>query len=242
MARRSAGGFGRLSRRAQLFAALSLLTAGARADDLPLLPAPINGLGSLPSPLNIVLPNYKAMAAPYLWSGFFASPQIGWQTAQFSGAGGRFLKNAQGITLGGEAGYNFEVQRFVFGGAADLTYTFMQGVSNGGLLYRDEADIHWFGSARARAGYVFDRLMIYGTGGFAFGQMEINGPFSSNTQTLPGWTAGAGFEYLWNPTTLFQAEYRRVDLESRDFYALPLYQTKVGVGMNLFHAGFFFKF
>ena len=49
MDRRSAGAFGRLLRPAGLFAALSLMLVGARADDLPLLPAPINGLGSLPS-------------------------------------------------------------------------------------------------------------------------------------------------------------------------------------------------
>jgi outer membrane immunogenic protein len=242
MDRRMAGAFGRLTRCASLFAALSLAPVVARGDDIPMLPQPLSGLGSLPSPLNLLLPNYKTMAPPYLRSGFFASPQLGYQTAQFSGEGGRYFKNAQGFTLGGEAGYNFQVHEFVFGPAADLTYAFMHGDSNGGLLYRDRADIHWFGSARARAGYAFDRFMIYGTGGFAFGQMEIDGPFASNSRTQPGWTAGGGFQYLWSPTTIFQAEYRRVELGSQDFYALPLYQTKVGVSMNLYHAGFYFKF
>ena len=102
--------------RAGLFAVLFLAAQAptARADDLP-LPSPFNGLGNLPAPLNWLLPNYRNLAAPYSWSGFFASPLINYQIAQFSGAGGRSLKDASGVTFGGEAGYNFQINHFVFG-------------------------------------------------------------------------------------------------------------------------------
>src|SRR6202011_5691539 len=143
---------------------------------------------------------------------------------------------------GAEAGYNFQFGQFVVGPAADLSYSFMHGTANTWLANVSKADIGWVGSARAKAGITFDRFMIYGTGGFAFAETKIDGPFASNTQTEPGWTVGGGFQYLWSDHAIFRAEYRRVELQNTDFYALPIRQTKVGVVMNLIKAGFYFKF
>ena len=215
--------------------------AGARADDLP-LPAPLSGLGSLPAPASWLLPNYKTMAPPYAWSGFFVHPLIGYQTAQFSGAGGGLLKSAAGFTLGGEGGYNFQFGRFVIGPAADLSYAWMHGSGNSWLANISKADIDWVGSARAQAGYAFDRFMIYGSGGAAFAEVKVDGLLGSNSRTEAGWTAGGGVQYLWSDSAILHLEYRRVELQKADFYAFPLYRRKVGVAMNLFNAGFFWKF
>ena len=108
------------------------------------------------------------MAPPYAWNGFFVHPLIGYQTAEFTGGGGRLLKNANGFTLGGEGGYNFQFGRVVLGPVADLSYSFMQGSANSWLANVSKVDVDWVGSARAQAGYTFDRFMIYGTGGVAF--------------------------------------------------------------------------
>ena len=58
-----------------------------------------------------------------------------------------------------------------------------------------------FGTVRARVGYAFDQLMPYVTGGWAWGRSTLtavstDGPTSSstNTRSLSGWAAGAGFE------------------------------------------------
>ena len=90
------------------------------------------------------------MAPPYAWNGFFVHPLIGYQTAEFTGGGGRLLKNANGFTLGGEGGYNFQFGRFVLGPAADLSYSFMQGGANSWLANVSKVDIDWVGSARAQ--------------------------------------------------------------------------------------------
>ena len=213
----------------------------SRADDLP-WPAPLNGLGNLPTPLNWIVPNYKALTVPYDWSGFFVNPLPNYQTAQFRGQGGRYLRNAQGVTLGAEAGYNFQAGNIVFGPAADLSYSFVRADANTRLANVSKVDVGWVGSARVRAGYAFDRFMLYGTGGVAFAQTTIDGPFASNTQTQPGWTAGGGVQYLWATNDVFQIEYRRIQLQDRDFDALPLGLTKVGVAMDVINAGFYFKF
>jgi outer membrane immunogenic protein len=238
MDRRSVCGF---ARPAVAALGLSLLSAGARADDLP-VPAPLSSLGSLPTPFNWLLPNYKTLAPLSAWNGFYATPLIGYQTAQFRGDGGRYLRNAQGFTFGGEAGYNFQFQNFVVGPAADVSYSLMRADANTWLASITKANIGWVGSARVTAGYTFDRFMVYGTGGLAFAETQIDGLLTSNSQTEPGWTAGAGVQYLWNEHASLHLEYRRLELQNRDFYALPLWQTKVGVAMNIVNAGFYFRF
>jgi outer membrane immunogenic protein len=218
--------------------------SAARADELP-LPQPLASLGDLPTPLDwLLVPHYKNLAAPFAWSGFFASPLINYQGANFHGLGGRLLKQAHGFTLGGEAGYNFQVGQFVLGPAADLSYSFMQAGSNGFGPLGTKADIGFVGSVRARAGYAIDRFLLYATGGVAFGEVQVKNrlSFISTSQTSGGWTAGGGVQYLWSNDAILQLEYRRLSLEDQSFYALPFGRSKVGVDMNLINIGFYFKF
>lgn len=242
---------------ATLAASLAFAGGAAEADDLPIVPQPVAGIGSLPAPLNWLVPNYSATLTPS-WTGFFVKPIIGYQSAEFSGNVGRLLGHAQGFTFGGEGGYNYQIGSFVVGPAVDASYSLVQGNANGLFFpYGGKADVGAFGSARARAGYVFgDRFVVYGTGGVAFAETEVNGPFYSESHTEPGWTAGGGIAYLWNPNAIISIEYRRLQTQNANFTgslpyyqtftpilaAYPWYQRRVGVAMNLITAGFHFKF
>ena len=63
----------------------------------------------------------------------------------------------------------------------------------------------WFGSVRGRAGFATGNLLLFATGGFAFGEVEMtfdmtaprNGDYAkaSATETMTGWIAGVGAEY-----------------------------------------------
>jgi outer membrane immunogenic protein len=105
-----------------------------------------------------------------------------------------------------------------------------------------EHKVTWFGTVRGRLGFLpTDRLLIYGTGGFAFGRIEANslltvgsgiigatGGFGFNcaipagtlpncfggnsSRTATGWTAGAGFEYALSQNISLKAEYLYVSL------------------------------
>ena len=71
----------------------------------------------------------------------------------------------------------------------------------------------WLATVRGRAGWAWDRVLFYGTGGAAFGNVQaggIGGPFDSATQT--GWTAGAGVEWAFLPNWTAKVEYLYVDL------------------------------
>ncbi len=72
----------------------------------------------------------------------------------------------------------------------------------------------WLATVRGRAGYAFDRILIYGTGGGAFGNVQAGtvagGLFQSATQI--GWTGGAGVEFAFTPNLTGKIEYLYVDL------------------------------
>ena len=79
-----------------------------------------------------------------------------------------------------------------------------------------EAKSDWLATVRGRAGYAFDRILVYGTGGGAFGNVQAasrRAPFSSATQI--GWTAGGGVEFAFTPNLTAKVEYLYVDLGSQ---------------------------
>lgn len=106
---------------------------------------------------------------------------------------------------------------------------------NGNTSGRYETELRAFGTLRARTGYVWDRMLFYGTGGLAYGKFQINGHNSASvavtndlgastfadtesgsymrTKWKAGWTAGAGVEGIaWDPRWTWKAEYLYLDL------------------------------
>ena len=90
---------------------------------------------------------------------------------------------------GGQIGYNYQISPlFVVGLETDFQGTSLR--SN--MLRQRQLSLPWFGTVRGRAGFALldSKLFVYGTGGFAYG--ELNTPFGNDTRT--GWTAGGGVE------------------------------------------------
>lgn len=108
--------------------------------------------------------------------------------------------------------------------------------------------VRWLGTVRARLGFLpLDNLLIYGTGGFAYGRIDENinvgfsgttsgliivgiGPFNascmgggpncfvgSSSRTATGWTAGAGGEYALSRNLTVRVEYLYINLGSDSF-------------------------
>jgi outer membrane immunogenic protein len=122
------------------------------------------------------------------------------------------FSNPNGGFGGGQIGYNWQGMwhpNLVLGVEADIQGSGISATTLG--IFKSELD--WFGTVRGRLGYAFDRVLIYGTGGFAYGGVK-NTFFPGETQT--GWVAGGGVEYKFSPAWSAKAEYQFLSLDGTD--------------------------
>jgi outer membrane immunogenic protein len=129
---------------------------------------------------------------------------------------------------GGQAGGNWQINQFVLGVEGDGQA--LVGSNNNGNNFfgfgNNGNNTRFLGTVRARGGVAFDRLLIYGTGGVAFGTgPTINtfnpflvgaGPFINNATNGNNWrvgyAVGAGVEYAFLNNWSVKAEYLFTDL------------------------------
>lgn len=143
-----------------------------------------------------------------------------------------------GFTGGISAGYNWQYDQVVFGIETDLNALSLKGnmkrditglfdpfYTDPDLKVTDKVNyqIDAFGTLRGRLGFAVDNIMLYGTGGLAYGhtkaKSEIDADYStgsenwrtSETDWNLGWTVGAGIEYGIDRWSL-GIEYLYVDL------------------------------
>src|SRR5205085_4189425 len=130
-----------------------------------------------------------------------------------------------GVIGGGQLGYNWQLDpNWLIGVEADIhtsgekaSSTRFDTVDVEGVTTNYETKIEWFGTARGRLGYVFDRrILLYATGGLAYGRVSISGTSStiiggaasfSSADVTTGWTAGGGVEGVaWDPRWTWKGE------------------------------------
>ena len=173
---------------------------------------------------------YSPERAP-IWSGFYAGGSLGyaWGTStQFydrAGDHGTASTNPSGFLVAATAGYNMMWTPSVLVGVeADL------GVMNVSAADKTVFDGHvyrtswgpWWGTARARLGYVAGNVMGYVTGGVAFmaaDEISIGntpGETATNAAWRTGWVAGAGVEYALSAGMTAKLEYLHMDFGTYD--------------------------
>jgi outer membrane immunogenic protein len=206
----------------------------------------------------------KAPVAVYGWTGFYvgANGGYGWRDRNTS------FKTSGG--LGGiQLGYNWQLNRAWVGGLeADLDVgdikgsgtssntinVFLLGAVPGTATALDK--IQWFGTARARLGFlVANELLLYGTGGFAYGRVALDANYvisssfgtgnvvsgfsyfcvagtpcfaGASARVQTGWTAGAGAEWAVGTSNLtFKLEYLYVNLGAAQSFPMTATATLV---------------
>jgi outer membrane immunogenic protein len=150
---------------------------------------------------------------------------------------GRFDTHPSGFIGGGQIGYNYQTGVFVWGVEADFQGAAIKGTASAtntdsvfgfSLSGTGSQKIDWFGTLRGRVGWTpMSPLLIYATGGLAYGNTETNVSFSqfanlggpggppiaiSNSSTLTGWTVGGGLEWMFAPRWSVKGEYLYYDL------------------------------
>jgi outer membrane immunogenic protein len=159
-------------------------------------------------------PAYVPPTPLYDWTGFYAGINggYGFGRSDFSApfASGGF--DAGGGLIGGTLGYNYQVNRIVFGVEGDMDANFAKGSAPcAGVICETKSD--WLATLRGRVGYSFGRFMPYVTGGAAFGNLKTSiSTVGSASDTKTGWTAGGGIEAKINGPWSAKLEYLHVDL------------------------------
>jgi outer membrane immunogenic protein len=146
--------------------------------------------------------------AAYSWTGPYLGATLGYQWGSVGGLGNQ----PNGFIGGIEGGYNWQFGQFVLGAEADLT---LSGADDVFAAFKFSNP--WFGTVRGRAGYAFNNILVYGTLGFAFGDVEAQSTITgvSQTQTHWGWVGGLGMEVGFTPNWTAKVEYLYVDLSGR---------------------------
>jgi outer membrane immunogenic protein len=192
--------------------------------------------GAAAADLGSYTPSPEPSYAPqtgFSWTGPYVGAMIGygWGNSKLNGHNA----NADGVTGGAYAGYNFAISNFLLGVEGDATASGMEGKNSGFTVSNP-----WDATLRARAGVTIDRVLLYGTGGVAFGDVKVKNGASSDSNTETGWTAGVGAEAAITNNVIGRVEYRYTDLGSDNFATTPA--SKVDFTSNQVFAGVGFKF
>ena len=131
------------------------------------------------------------------------------ETASVPGASASASVHGNGVVGGFQAGYNKQFGTFVLGLETDFDLTSIENTTAG-----VSTKLPWFGTTRTRLGFLINpALLLYGTGGVAYGRVEQSVPGASVKTPGVGWAAGAGVQYAFTPQWSIGAEYLHVELD-----------------------------
>ncbi len=159
-------------------------------------------------------PGAAYIASP--WDGLYIGGNVGYGTTSFEetasvpGASASVSEHASGVVGGFQAGYNKQYGTFVLGLETDFELTSISKTDAFGITTK----LPWFGTTRTRLGFLLNpALLLYATGGVAYGRVERSVPGASAKTPGVGWTAGAGLQYALTPQWSIGAEYLHVELD-----------------------------
>jgi outer membrane immunogenic protein len=217
-----------------LTAATALMSAPALAADLRRPPPP--------APVAAPVPFYN-------WTGFYIGVQGGFGWADLERTlvttGVTHTTETSGGLFGGTVGFNWQAGAWVFGFEADYAWADIgRSVDNcfGVAFVTCRSGLDTFGTARLRLGGAWGPVLIYGTGGLAFGdhfalvENNLTGLFAERSEFAVGWTVGGGVEWGFAPGWSLKAEALYFDLDV-DRLNTPNLAFLEPVGIDIRHTG-----
>jgi outer membrane immunogenic protein len=158
----------------------------------------------------VALGRFSVDASPiFSPTGYFASTS----TTAITSASSQQIK-PNGLTAGGQAGYNYQWDNFVLGAEIDFGRMDLSGATTVTQTYpccaptaftvTQTAKADWLFTARPRIGFVFGPVLFYQTAGVAMTNVKYTALFTDTfatanesaaiDDTRVGWTAGGGAE------------------------------------------------
>ncbi len=163
--------------------------------------------------------------AMYDWTGFYAGLNAGYGFAGDDAVGARpgygnvGDLSIEGMFGGIQAGYNFQANNFVMGVEGDIQLSGISDEDENGR-FDSQNDNTYFGTLRLRAGYAWDRTLIYATGGLAYGGFDysVDTPTGDINEdfTRAGYAVGGGVEYAFDDAWTMKLEYLYANFGSEE--------------------------
>jgi outer membrane immunogenic protein len=167
---------------------------------------------------------------------------------------------SNGGMIGGTVGYNYQFSPYIVAGLeADFAWADINGITAcPNPTFGCQSRISDLGTARGRLGWVpVDRVLLYVTGGLAWGEVDIRTinnaggpvvpsgtPINGSSSMRIGWTVGAGAEWaVWQSVSL-KFEYLRYELGTSTFNVdnPAIQNVSAREDGNLFKFGLNYKF
>lgn len=164
---------------------------------------------------------------PYNWTGFSFGFNAGggWGESEYlaaDGLHGTLPFFTKGGMVGATVGADYQFYQTVFGVLGDADWSFVEGGAQcDGTNFTCAVRNDWLNTLRGRAGYAFDNILFYVSGGGAWGNIKADRPtLGGQHMDRVGWTAGGGVEVSLIPNVSFKLEYLHIDL-GRGICAMP---------------------
>ena len=195
-------------------------TSGGQPASAPTAPYP-----AAPSPALV----YKSQLARYAydWTGLYFGADGGFGSTTSSSSlldaadnpSAPFSYRAQGPVAGLFVGGNYQINKLVLGVEGDWQWSNMIGnnqtlapLGSAGVFpggpFTISTTVKDYASIRGRLGIALDRVLVFGTGGWALGNpftsYALTGaaPFVNNGGSSTGWTVGLGVDYAFTEGVL----------------------------------------
>jgi outer membrane immunogenic protein len=167
----------------------------------------------------------------FTWAGPYAGGTLGYEWGTIDNN----PTHPNGVAGGLEAGFNWQNGNIVYGGEADINFSAADDT-----FAPWQFSNPWFGTVRGRAGVAIDHVLLFSTGGLAYG--EVTGTTSGNlseSHTSLGWVAGLGAELSFAQHWSAKAEWLYLDLDDRHFSVTA---ANNGLAANLVRLGLNYHF
>ena len=163
-------------------------------------------------------------------TGGYSTASIGADSFEFGG---------DGLLGGVYGGFNYRFPGAVLGIEGDWMLTDIKAEQDNALL-TFTAKTNQLSSIRARAGVPLGPVLLYGTGGIAFTQTEVEVPDGSDNKLLMGWVMGAGVEVELTRTMQVRLEGLHYTFDDEHFSAGAT-GGNVGLDQTIVRAGIGFR-
>jgi outer membrane immunogenic protein len=200
----------------------------------------IGSMAAVAADLRLPVKAPIATAPAFSWTGCYVGAHVGgsqlhsFATTNFEGTGSA-SDNGTGTIAGGQVGCNYQAGNWVFGVEGEgswsnstvtntMVVTPVVPFDTVSLTTKNTSDF----SVAGRAGFAFDRTLIYGKGGWAWGSFDYNSTLNccfvaptltSGSYNLSGFLVGAGVEHALTRNWTVKFEYNYLDFGSKLFNA-----------------------